>query len=209
MFYFMQTNFSKILIFILIIIGVISVWEILTPKVEVRYDHYQCIIEKVLNDCEGKDIRVSNTSYKLGDKQGNFALLKPDYVNEEFLKNFLIEKEEELINAKAARVINSSVIVLSCIDPSSELNFTEQNSLLFKEGYFLWKERAIDCAWIKKEYSLINSIISFNINVVNITIFSIFIGILLWRVDVNYTHFFFFNKKNKTSSPNKVYPTRD
>lgn len=141
-----------------------------------KYDQYDCIVEKILQECQEKRMWVSNP------KENNWkSISNPgDSRNGIFraaLKQELIKREQDILNEEDPGVIEFQTdLILYCQNPEEEakLQADSKNMLGYFIDHFIWEKHAIDCAWIRQSRDNIFKLIINNPSIFGgITLFSL------------------------------------
>ncbi len=135
-----------------------------------KYDQYDCIVEKIINDCENKNILF--TSHNKWEDLGlhyrwqnleDFA--ETDEQKRILLKEHLIEREKDILNHLDGQMMSNSYPLIYCHNFSyvfDPYNRNKNFSLEYMNDHFIWQRHTIDCAWIRNKYDVAIDKIEFN-----------------------------------------------
>ena len=114
-----------------------------------KYDKYDCIAEKVLENCKEKVI------YLAKETGAGWMLLNNEDRNKEFLRDYIIKKEKEFLKANEGNIQASTTYgAIFCKYPEENIEPKQNNVLGFYIDHFIWHGSTIDCAWIRNQYNI-------------------------------------------------------
>lgn len=113
---------------------------------EIEYDKYDCIAEKLLEECANKEIWTPGNNAQILNGEGR---------NIGFLKAYIIQEEEKFLKQRKG-VIDIGTIhhILLCKFANKPFDENKDEILSYYIDHFLWKGSTIDCAWVRQDYNV-------------------------------------------------------
>ena len=142
----------KKLIFFLIVFSIIPIT--LAQEYQ-KYDKYDCIAEKILEDCKGKTIGVRQVE--------NWYTYPYQTISSQLLKQYIQDAEKYFLESNGDKLdILNYYQVIKCINNSKDDYNTTKDILQFYTDHFIWKGSSLDCAWVRTKYDVNIGEVNFN-----------------------------------------------